>query len=102
MKIPVIEAPETDPGARRRPGYSDCCTLPASYMSEFSVIGLIVDGMERAVAVMAENGFRVDFEPFGAGVEVAGTAPLPEILEMLSGAGVPCSIGDVIDSIYQG
>lgn len=102
MKIPVVWMAANKSGAKVRLRYADCRPLPASYMSEHSVLGLVVDDIAEAVRILGGNGFRISPEAFGAEVEVDDTAQLPEIVGMLARAGLCCTMGDVIDSVYQG
>ena len=82
--------------------YSDCRPLPASYMSEHSVLGLYVDKFGQAIRTLSGNGLHVTREEFGAELDIGNSARIPEIVEMLLRAGIYCSTGDVIDSVYQG
>jgi len=102
MKIPVIQITVSQPEANGHLKYSDCRLLPASYMSEYSVLGLVVDKLDQAIQTLSGNGLGVTREVFGAELDIDNSAHLTEIVEMLLGAGIYCSIGDVIDSVYQG
>jgi hypothetical protein len=102
MKIPVIQMTANQPEAQVHPRYSDSCTLPASYMSEYSVLGLVVDEIDRAIEILMRNGLQINREEFGAEVEIIGPEQLPDVVRILAEAGIDCSIGDVIDSVYQG
>jgi hypothetical protein len=102
MKIPVIQMTVSQPKAHGHSKYSDCRPLPASYMSEYSVLGLVVDGVDRAIEILSGNGLQVSKEEFAAEVEILVPDQLPEMVRILAGSGVYCSIGDVIDSVYQG
>ncbi len=54
------------------------------------------------VVGLSGNGLRINREVFGAEMEILGPVQLAELVGILEGAGVYCSIGDVIDSVYQG
>jgi hypothetical protein len=71
-------------------------------MSEYSVLGLVVDKLDQAIQVLSGKGFPVNPEVFGADVEASSPAQFPELVGMLEKAGIYCSMGDVIDSVYQG
>ncbi len=90
--------PAADEGLK----YSDCRPLPASYMSEYSVMGLIVDKLDEAIRVLSRNGLAINRESFGAEVNIADPSWFPMMFGMLAEAGICFSMGDVIDSIYQG
>lgn len=102
MKIPVIRMTTSEPAAPGHLKYSDCRPLPASYMSEYTVLGLVVDKLDQAVRILSGNGLSIAAEAFGAEVDMGDAAQFPEIVGMLAEAGIYCSIGDVIDSVYQG
>ena len=113
MAVPVIDHMKRIPivptvslkGHAAHPGkasYSACRPLPASYMSEYSVLGLLIDDLAKALEVLRGMDLDVTEEAFGAEITVPGPNRLPEIVEKLLESGVSCTIGDVIDSIYQG
>jgi len=102
MKVPVVQMTTNEPAVHDHIKYADCRPLPASYMSEYSVMGLVVDELIRAVEILRGNGFRIDIEAFGAEADIPGPVQLTEMVEILASAGVCCSVGDVIDSVYQG
>lgn len=96
MKIPMVEMmANCRPEAHAHLKYSDCRPLPASYMSEYSVLGLVVDELDQAIRTLSGNGLYVTRQVFGAELDIGDSARVPEIVEMLLGAGVYCSIGDV-------
>ncbi len=102
MRIPLIETAVGKQEKNTRPKHADRRPLPAAYMSEYYVLGLVVDRLDRAVEILNGKGFKIDEEDFGAEVEILGPKQLPEIVRMLAEAGVYSSIGDVIDSVCQG
>ena len=102
MKIPVIQVSASPPEAHGHLKYSDCRPLPASYMSEYSVLGLVVDKLDQAIHILKGNGLHVTRQVFGAELDIDNSTQVPEIVHMLLNAGIYCSIGDVIDSVYQG
>lgn len=102
MKIPVVQMTASQPEAHEHLKYSDYCPLPASYMSEYSVLGLVVDKLDRAIQTLSGHGLYVTRQVFGAELEMNNSARVPEIVKMLLEAGIYCSMGDVIDSVYQG
>ena len=76
--------------------------LPIFYMSDYSVLGLLVDKLEEAVEVLGRNHFSVTED--AGDVEVAVDTPgrLPEIIQILKENGIRCEIADVVGGIYQG
>jgi len=102
MKIPVIQMRTNQPEAHEHLKYSDCRPLPTSYMSEYSVLGLVVDKLDQAIHTLSGNGLYVTRQVFGAELDIRNSTQIPEIVEMLLRASIYCSISDVIDSVYQG
>ena len=103
-KIPIVPNVSLRPNAPRseKASYSSCRPLPASYMSEYSVLGLVVDHFDKAMEVLRGMDLDMTEEAFGAEITVTDRIPLSEIVERLLESGVSTAIGDVIDSIYQG
>ena len=103
-KIPIVPNVSLRPNATRskKAPYSSCRPLPASYMSEYSVLGLLADDFDRAMEVLRGMNLDMTEEAFGAEITMADQIPLSEIVERLLESGVSTTIGDVIDSIYQG
>jgi hypothetical protein len=102
MKIPVIQMTASQSEAHEHLKYSDCRPLPASYMSEYWVMGFVVGEIDRAIEILSGNGLQVSREEFGAEVEILVPDQLPDVVRILAEAGIYSSIGDVIDSVYQG
>jgi hypothetical protein len=96
MKIPIVEMmANCRSEAHAHLKYSDCRPLPASYMSEYSVLGLVVDELDQAIRTLSGNRLYVTGQVFGAELDIGDSARVPEIVEMLLGAGIYCSTGDV-------
>ena len=76
--------------------------LPIFYMSDYSVLGLLVDKLEEAVEVLGRN--HISLTEDAGDLEVAVDTPgrLPEIVQMLKENGICCEIADVVGGIYQG
>lgn len=104
QNIPIIEAKRAGDsnGTERKTAYSSCRTLPASYMSEYSVLGLFVDDLQSALEVLRNRGITMTEEQFGAEIAISGRYELPGLVRTLSEEGIYAAIGDVIDSVYQG
>jgi hypothetical protein len=64
--------------------------------------GLVVDKLEQAIRTLSGNGLYVTGQVFGAELDIGNSERVPEIVEMLLGAGIYCSTGGVIDSVCQG
>jgi hypothetical protein len=85
----------------------ECCSLarplPVFYMSDYSVLGLLVDRLEEAVRVLTENRFAVLREA-GGDLEVNLTDPghFQKMAQVLTANGIGFEIADVVSDIYQG
>jgi hypothetical protein len=82
MKIPVIQMTASQSEVHEHLKYSDCRPLPASYISEYSVLGLVVDELDQTIQTLIGNGLYVTRQVFGAEVDIGNSAPIPEIVEM--------------------
>jgi hypothetical protein len=102
MKIPVIQMTTGRHAANEHLEYSDCRPLPPSYMSEYSVMGLVVDRLDDTIRILGRNGLVINREAFGAEVGIDDPSWFPVMFGMLAEAGICFSVGDVIDSLYQG
>jgi hypothetical protein len=104
-RVPVL-AKERNPlgGDQPRAGRFQalCRALPAFYMSDYSVLGLLVDRPEEAVRVLGEHKFPLTENDCGAEVAIDHPRRLQEIIELLSTRGLRCEIADVVSEVYQG
>ena len=101
-KIPIIEQ---NPGPREpKDCLHDLRSLPDFYMGDYSVLGISVDGLGGAAGILEANGYIVEVlsAEGAAEVTVDVSGRLWDILELLSGNGICCSVGDTIDEIYRG
>ena len=74
---------------------------PMFYMNDFSRLGLVVNRLAEAVAVLRAAGFTVTEEE-AAGVEIADQRQLTRALELLGTHGQHCEMSDLISCVYQG
>lgn len=86
---------------RRRAAYMDSVPLPAFYMGDYSVLGLLVAPYGEAVRTLAEEGYPVREKACGADVDVQGPAQVAEIRQLLKARGIGAEIADVVDAVYQ-
>ena len=77
-------------------------SLPAFYMSDYSVLGLRVASLDRTYLVLADKDFAVDRKPEYLQIEIKNAAQMAEIANLLSQNGMDCQITDIIDQVYQG
>lgn len=76
--------------------------LPVFYMSDYSIMALLVDKLEEALGILEGSGFLVERDVCGASVEIAGPDRLKEILRLLGERNISGEVSDVMDQAYQG
>ena len=76
--------------------------LPANYMSDFTVLGFIVDQLEAALRLLEEHNFEVQGSRDGYRIKIESTGRMPEIAEVLSRGKIDFTLADIADQIYQG
>lgn len=78
------------------------CNPPATYMEDYSMIGLRVDPLEDALRILEDYHYTLVQE--GPHVEVVfdSSARVPVLVALLRRHGVGCDLSDVIDEVYQG
>lgn len=91
-------SPTSQPGRCAGP----CRPLPAFYMNDFSVMGLRVDDLDRAVAALERGAFEVIREGLMPELALDEASDVPEVLRFLSENGVRADMADVAGSLYQG
>ena len=104
-KVPIISTYSIRHGsAGESSGKAYCLSrpLPLFYMSDYSVLGLLVDSTEKASQVLREYEYPVTEEPYGIDVEIGETARLQDIVRLLAEHSLRVEMTDVIDQIYQG
>ena len=74
---------------------------PMFYMNDFSRLGLMVNRLAEAVAVLRAAGFTVTEEE-SAVVEIADQGQMARVLELLGAHGQNCEMSDLISCVYQG
>lgn len=74
---------------------------PMFYMNDFSRLGLVVNRLAEALAVLRAAGFAVTEEE-AAGVEIADQGQMARVLDLLGAHGHNCEMSDLISCVYQG
>lgn len=98
--IPVLPMQENTPscvvfGGLGRP-------LPANYMSDYSVVGLLVENLDEAVRILQANRYSVTANPAGVDVAVTGPEDLRRLTRVLADRGMRFQVADLVGGIYQG
>ncbi len=76
--------------------------LPIFYMSDYSVLGLLVDKYEETLRVLEDGRFAVIEEAGDREVAIDRSGDLEQIVQSLRENGIHCEFADVVSGIYQG
>jgi ribose 5-phosphate isomerase len=76
--------------------------LPVFYMSDYSVLGLKVDSLDRAQRVLSGNKFMVVDKSDHLEITIDGADQMPAIVDLLNQNGLNCALSDIVDQVYQG
>ena len=98
--LPVLPKHVAQPGTKNP--YITDSSLPSCYMSDYSLLGLLVDDYEKAVRALEENEFSMIEEHSGIEVAIDSEACLQKVFRVFKRAGIDCEIADIVDQVYQG
>jgi hypothetical protein len=76
--------------------------LPIFYMSDYSVLGLLVANLDKAHQVLAGHKFSVTDKSDHLQVSIDRADQMYEIANLLNQEGIDCGVADIIDQVYQG
>lgn len=104
-KIPMAE----QGGVRKKPGdngsdYSDLRSLPAFYMDDYSLIGILVDRMDEAISVIRSKGYAIEASGPNCptAITVSESGEIRNLVSLLAGNGISAEIGDTVGEVYRG
>lgn len=75
--------------------------LPVNYMSDFSLMGFVVDRYSEALALLSSSGYHLDRLKIGAEILIQAPGNLTEIRNLLITNSIQCEYTDIVDSLYQ-
>lgn len=75
--------------------------LPVFYMGDYSILGLLVDDLPKALQVLLEKGLLIS-EGARTRVSQVESSNLREIIHVLHRESIGCEIADIIKEVYQG
>lgn len=75
--------------------------LPVFYMGDYSILGLLVDDLPKALKILLEKDFLVS-EGARTRVSQVESGNLQEIIHVLHRENIECEIADIIKEVYQG
>ena len=76
--------------------------LPADYMADYSVMGLVVDRLDAALRVLEEKKFDVRQKADGFHITIDSAARISEITRLMQQNSIDYQMADIADQIYQG
>ena len=94
----ILIIPDTP---KSRSSYMENHRLPAFYMGDFSVLGLLVAPYGEAVRILDEKGYPVRENGCGADVGITGPAQVAEIRRLLHESGIGAEMADIVAAVYQ-
>jgi hypothetical protein len=75
--------------------------LPVFYMGDYSILGLLVDDLPRALKILLEKDLLVSEGTLTKASQVE-SGNLQEIIYVLHQERIGCEIADIIKEVYQG
>lgn len=75
--------------------------LPVNYMSDYSLMGFVVDRYSEALELLSSSGYHLDKLQFGAEILIQTPRNLTEICSLLARNSIQCDLTDIVDSLYQ-
>jgi hypothetical protein len=76
--------------------------LPLCYMSDYSVLALMVDKFPKAARLLEEHRFRLTRGPRDLSVTVENAVHMQKMLGVLDNGGIDFTLSDVASHFYQG
>lgn len=76
--------------------------LPANYMSDYSVMGLVVGRLDAALRILKEKKYAVQKKSDGFEITIDSAGRMSEIVNLLHQNGIDYALTDIVDQVYQG
>lgn len=76
--------------------------LPIFYMSDYSVLGLLVAKLDQAQQVLIDHKFAVTDKSDHLQVSIDRADQMYAIARLLHQKGIDCEVADIVDQVYQG
>jgi len=76
--------------------------LPANYMADYSVMGLVVGRLDAALQVLKEKEFQIQKNADGFEITIDGAGRMSEIASLLQQNSIDYALTDIVDQVYQG
>lgn len=82
--------------------YARHIMFPDFYMNDFSVMGIVVEKLDKAVDVLAQKGVSAEEEQGGMWVSFQDNKEMRAILAALASNQIAYSVSDLVSCAYQG
>ena len=76
--------------------------LPANYMADYSVMGLVVSRVGAVLRILKEKKFDVRKIADGFEINIDGARQLSELIRLLQQNNIDFAMADIADQVYQG
>lgn len=76
--------------------------LPANYMEDYSVMGLVVGRVEAVLRILKEKKFDVRKSADGFEIAFDGAGRISELVSVLQQNKIDYTLADIADQVYQG
>ncbi|MBW2438883.1 MAG: hypothetical protein JRH12_00295 [Deltaproteobacteria bacterium] len=76
--------------------------LPANYMEDYSVMGLVVGRVETALRILKDKKFDLRQNADGFEIAFDGAGQITELVNLLQQNRIDCTLADIADQVYQG
>jgi hypothetical protein len=86
---------------KSRGTYLSTQNLPVDYMSDFSLMGFVVERYHDALSMLESAGYRLDRHDNGAEIHFQDYKNLIHIKELFLANNLSCSFSDIADTLYQ-
>jgi hypothetical protein len=77
-------------------------SMPVEKMSEFSILGILVDRLPEAIRLLEKHRFELVKQHHCMHVVTSGLQQVRYLLRLLDNSGIDFGIADLADGIYQG
>ena len=100
IRLPIL--PMDVKASERHNPYLSRASLPTDYMSDYSVLGLVVDRCQEAIRALEESGFSVIRHTGGAEVVLDRFTRVQNVTRIFEIHAFDFGVHDIIDQVYQG
>jgi hypothetical protein len=92
---------EVDLAAVDLPHLNGAC-LPTCYMSDYSVLALLVDKFKETVRLLEDHHYFLSKSSPAVAVFIENAEHMRKLFRLLKTGGIDFTLSDIADQIYQG